>query len=59
MKLHLQGFKKRGTAPPILYKPDPAVEMKIESKADYLKVYIKAKSRRNRNWYINHLCPGV
>ena len=44
MKLQLQEYKTRGTAPPISYKPDPTVGMKPETKSDYLKVDIKTQT---------------
>ena len=44
VKLQLQEFKNRRTAPPISYKPEPTFGIKPETKYEYLKVDIKTQS---------------
>ena len=44
VKLQLQEFKNRGTAPPISYKLEPTFGMKPKTKSEYLKVDIKTQS---------------
>ena len=47
VKLQVQEFKNRGTAPPTCYKPELTLGMKPKSKSESLKVDINTQSEKS------------